>query len=406
MEKAAEYWRAVEWTFSFRGVAYYWLQRLGDQKTRLIRHMRPTGELSAGMPCIKPFGCSCDHEVQFWGDTIFAVPMDEDARCEPFEIEREYIVIHEMKTDALLREAFELLGVQPGELRETAFPRAFHVGCWQPQGGALLPIYLTIPSTVAQFSGAAMGLLATVETPFIFLALSMKHLDQVAVAALARHKCPFLTMDKFVAPDDEGNLLLVKRFPEAEAGAESEEKGRPNIFRRRGEYWDIVYDGLPAHMRHSKGIATIVCLLRVQDRELHAAQILVDVAGEENIPLLGSAGEVLSPDAIAEYRETLLDLRERIHDAEQHNDISTKSALEEQLNVLTQHLGSALGLHKRVRKASDDAERIRKAVWGNIKRALDKLEKAHPPLWQHLSRSLTTGMFMSYSPSSPVDWQF
>ena len=406
MEKAAEYWRAVEWTFGFKGVAYYWLQRLGDQKTRLLRHMRPTGDVSAGMPCTKPFGCSCDHEVQFWGDKIFAVPMDEDARCEPFEIKRGYIVVHEMKTDALLREAFELLDVQPGELRETAFPKAFHVGCWQPQGGNLLQVYLTIPSTAAQFSGAATGLLATVEAPFIFLALSMKHIDQVAIAALARHKCPFLTMDKLVAPDDEGNLLLVTRLPEAETGAESEERKRPNIFRRRGEYWDIVYDGLPAHMKHSKGIATIVCLLRMQDREMHAAQILVEVAGEENIPLLGSAGEVLTPTAIAEYKEALLDLRERIREADEHNDISTKMALEEQLTALTQYLGGALGLHGRPRKASDDAERIRKAVWGNIKRALDKMKAAHPPLYEHLSRSLTTGMFMSYSPSSPVDWQF
>jgi hypothetical protein len=287
------------------------------------------------MPCIKPFGCSCEHEVRAWKGKFFAVPMDEDARCETFDIKREHIVIHEMKTNALLREAFELLGVQPGELRETAFTGAFHVGCWQPQSGPLLQVYLTIPSTVAQFSGAATGLLSIVEPPFIFLALSMKHMDQVAVAALARHKCPFLTMDKFVAPDDEGNLFLVKRFPEAETSGALGVSKPENIFRCDGATWTISYGGNTMHLPDTKGFYYIIVLLREPGRVWSIEDLLCEVGNGSGSPVVDAhAGPVLDDQALREYRARLKLVQEQIDEATVLKKWERVDELDEEKDVL------------------------------------------------------------------------
>ena len=134
------------------------------------------------------------------------------------------------------------------------------------------------------------------------------------------------------------------------------------------------------------------------------AQVLAETAGVSDVPALGSAGEVLSPDALAQYKERVLELREGIEEASRFNDIGRKARLEEELDALTQQIASAFGLHGRARKSSDDAEKIRKSVGASIRRCLQKLNQSHPSLGEHLQRSLHIGQFLSYTPSTVVTW--
>ena len=57
------------------------------------------------------------------------------------------------------------------------------------------------------------------------------------------------------------------------------------------------------------------------------------------------------------------------------------------------------------RTAGDPAERLRKAVTNQIRRALERIRAAHPALGRHLANGLHTGFVCAYRPEHPIDWQ-
>jgi hypothetical protein len=59
----------------------------------------------------------------------------------------------------------------------------------------------------------------------------------------------------------------------------------------------------------------------------------------------------------------------------------------------------------RPRTAGDPAERVRKAVTSQIRRALDRIGAAHPELGHHLTNALRTGYLCAYRPGDPVAWR-
>ena len=82
------------------------------------------------------------------------------------------------------------------------------------------------------------------------------------------------------------------------------------------------------------------------------------------------------------------------------------NALREEYDQLVDHLSKSLGLGGKIRKTDSPVERARSAVTWRIRSAIKKIEKAHPSLGKHLSKSIDTGTFCSYSPEKEYDWVF
>ena len=154
----------------------------------------------------------------------------------------------------------------------------------------------------------------------------------------------------------------------------------------------------------TKGLAYIRRLLREPHRRLHAAQLHAAVAGEEHAPILGSAGEVLDREAMAEYRERLRELAEEAAEAARDNDLSRRDAIEKQREALVCALSPATGLGGRQRKASDDVARVRRSISTAISRDVERIGAHHPALARHLETSIEKGEFFSYSPERDVTW--
>jgi hypothetical protein len=76
-----------------------------------------------------------------------------------------------------------------------------------------------------------------------------------------------------------------------------------------------------------------------------------------------------------------------------------------EIETITEHLAAAYGLGGRPRTAGDPAERVRKAVTNQIRRALDRIRAAHPELGRHLTNALRTGFVCTYHPEHPVAWR-
>jgi hypothetical protein len=198
----------------------------------------------------------------------------------------------------------------------------------------------------------------------------------------------------------------------------SSEREAP-LFLLENHYWIIRYHGNAVSLRSTLGLHYVAVLLRHPGREFHVRDLVarpmdlstpaVAVAANElGMDELYVGLSVLDARAKAEYKRRINDLRQDLKQAEQLNDPRRKTAVQDELHAIAEHLASSVGLGNRDRKAFSAAERARSAVTKCIKRAVREIGKAIPSLGYQLAASIKTGYFCSYNPDPerPVAWKF
>ncbi len=116
--------------------------------------------------------------------------------------------------------------------------------------------------------------------------------------------------------------------------------------------------------------------------------------------------EILDAQARATYKQRLRELCEELDEAQQRYDFGRSERLAEEIDFLTHELASAVGLGGRARQISQ-AERARVNITRTIKASLRKISEHHPALGQHLSSTIKTGAYCSYTPDPrvPITWE-
>ncbi len=210
----------------------------------------------------------------------------------------------------------------------------------------------------------------------------------------------------------------VERIRESLADCSSLPTHEESLFRRQNDYWIIRYHGHAAFLKSTRGLHYLAVLLGDPRREFHVRELLalmdvstpaaVVAANERVTGGLYAGVPVLDGQAKAEYKCRVNDLRQDLNQAERFNDPERKTAVQNELEAIADHLASAVGLGGRDRKTSSDAERARSAVTKCIKKAVRKIDEAIPSLGYHLAARIKTGYFCSYNPhpDRPVAWKF
>jgi hypothetical protein len=203
----------------------------------------------------------------------------------------------------------------------------------------------------------------------------------------------------------------------------------PNTFRAEGEYWTVVFQGSTARIKDTRGMQYLAHLLQHPDQEFPALALAADTAdfstssvtgmrllGEAQDPATATAhlssftdaGGVLDPQARAEYRQRLKEIRTELEEAQEFNDVGRIEKLQDELEFVTQELVGAVGLRGRVRKAASPQERARVNVTRAIRTAITRATEVNPALGQYLTQTIKTGTFCVYTPTPhmPVNWQF
>lgn len=191
------------------------------------------------------------------------------------------------------------------------------------------------------------------------------------------------------------------------------------VLLREGEYWTIGWRGKVFRLKDALGLRYLSRLLAVPGEELHCADLFAGVGPSPsgNLPKaevgLGvraamdeDAGEMLDPQAKEAYRARLRDLQEEIAEAESFNDSGRLERAQAEMEALQNELARGVGLGGRDRKASSRKEQARLSVTRAIRSVLRKVEKASPELGEHLSATVKTGTFCSYTPDPrvPLRW--
>jgi pimeloyl-ACP methyl ester carboxylesterase len=199
------------------------------------------------------------------------------------------------------------------------------------------------------------------------------------------------------------------------------------IFSKEGEFWTIACRGEVYRLRDVRGLAYIAYLLGHPREEFHVlslasktrgrqgeAEELAEPTTEEQatqsdltVGRMGDAGEMLDGQAKAAYKRRTAELRERVEEARELNQLELVDRLEDEIETLGRELSRAVGLGGRDRRAASASERARINVTRAIKIALERIAEHDPALATLLASSIRTGTFCSYTPDSrlPASWQ-
>jgi len=187
-----------------------------------------------------------------------------------------------------------------------------------------------------------------------------------------------------------------------------------DIFRKEADFWTIAYEGNVFRLKDSKGLHFIAYLLGNPNKECHVSEIMAAVEGALEAPAalpsarraeldvshsgLGDAGPMLDAKAKVEYRHRLSDLQSELEEARTFNDLGRVARAEQEIEFITGELARSLGLGGRDRRAASGTDRARQNLTKAIKATMKRIAKANAPLGRHLSSTIKTGIFCSYSP--------
>jgi hypothetical protein len=177
------------------------------------------------------------------------------------------------------------------------------------------------------------------------------------------------------------------------------EPSATNRFRKKGNFWEICYAGRDALLKNTKGMGDLAKLLAHPGVEFNVVDLL-GVPRAAAVP-----DEVLDPQARDDLARRAAELRDEIEDAVAIGDPERAAMLREDLEFIARELASASGLSGRRRRVADPAERARKTVTSRIRDSLGRIEVEHPALGRHLRNAIKTGLFCSYQPEAPINWE-
>lgn len=166
----------------------------------------------------------------------------------------------------------------------------------------------------------------------------------------------------------------------------------------KDELWELNFQGQKVFLKDAKGYSDILKLLTEPNKEFHCME-LMGANFNNNTEI-----KTIDQKAKESYQKRIRELQHEIKDAEEmHNNIRLGS-LQEEYEILIDHLSQSLGLAGKPRTMGSSVEKARSAVTWRIRSAIKKLAIAHPSLGNHLSKSIKTGTFCSYKPELQLHW--
>jgi len=401
------FWRIVTTLGAMGHALAGWRHILGEEAHLAEPFLRPMPETASSYPCDPKCSMNNGRRIVEHGPDD-AVAICRDDRCTKIALRSADIVRWQSDINALSKALLGPLGLASRPVEDTPAIRWWRVGAFLAAGGLDVPVLLSTSVMPRELRAGVDRLLSSGLAPFIVLVARPETIDLETAALLKRSRCAVIALKDVIGVDDAKRLAALRPIVgtlEAAFGRAASSSVEPeNIFRLEGEAWMLKYEGKTALALGTKGLSYIRQLLGAPHRRLHASQLHAAVAGAEHVPTLGSAGEVLDREALAEYRERLRELAEEAAEASRDDDLSRCEEIEKQRQALVLELSAATGLGGRQRKAADDVDRVRRSISTAITRDVERIGALHPALAKHLGSSIDKGEFFSYGPERDVTW--
>ena len=205
-----------------------------------------------------------------------------------------------------------------------------------------------------------------------------------------------------------------------------------NLFRQKGEGWDIVYQGHGFFLKHIKGLSYIAYLLRHPTEKFTPLQLSRGIG--ESVPAKGDRvyssmsetrledqalgvstwdgtttdiEQMVDKQTVEQCRQKLADLTEQKEEAERYHDYERVTHLEAEMDAIIAYLTN--NTHSgTIKTFPTSADKIRTSVTKRIRDAIGKIDKQDSTLARQLNNCIRTGNQCSYNPDpqNPITWSF
>jgi hypothetical protein len=185
-----------------------------------------------------------------------------------------------------------------------------------------------------------------------------------------------------------------------------------NVLMRRGEYWEVKYDGRTSFIEDCRGLRYIALLVRDTQGDrgpLHARELVAIATGQPSDPIeLEAPDSLLDAAARADFMKRLEEIaaeRARTHDE------TTLAALDEECDRIAEaleHAGRGRRGPGRGSTFNTAGEKARKAVGKAISEAIVRIGSCSElsALADHLAKTVRKGQWLSYSGTAPWHVEF
>ncbi|MHC4661128.1 MAG: hypothetical protein ACYS8W_05510 [Planctomycetota bacterium] len=198
------------------------------------------------------------------------------------------------------------------------------------------------------------------------------------------------------------NLLLSVEESTQEPSNNSE-----YIFRLAGNKWIVRYEGSKEYYLDDMiGMKYIRYLISHPGETFYVLDLEAFIRTGSSVTIVQQdAGPALDPRAKRELRQKREELIEKI-EAGQYSDPAEHAQDKEDVQEIEKQLSADIGLGGRDRRLSDEVDKCRKRVCGNIENALKKIQNIPEltQLYTHLNNAITRGRDIGYTPEKEISW--
>jgi tetratricopeptide (TPR) repeat protein len=178
--------------------------------------------------------------------------------------------------------------------------------------------------------------------------------------------------------------------------------------RREGDTWQVTFAGRSVRLQDSVGVQYLARLLAAPEQNCWAVELAgSSSAGDGTRPVdVGGGGDLIDAEARAAYRDRLRELQEELAEARECADEAAAERITAEMDQLTRHLASALGLQGRPRRLGGAVERARQSVTKALRSVLRRVAAEHGELGHYLRATIRTGTACRFEPDPrhPVRW--
>lgn len=404
-----DFWRFINHRPGLAATAGEWSERIGAGEWDILR---PRLFISDGTASSR-VSCGRALKVVPMAGRKYGLVCETTGNLEHSGLTESDVRTYRLHVAALRTMVAEALGIIPDPQRIRDGTCALPTGTWAPVVGTSIPVFMMLPPTSARLASETTRLLAETDGCFVLLVPRAPKLDATLNTRLKQRRAMVVPLDAVVECSDSGqlsasptwqtysNAYCQQHLPEQLVPAPPRYE-----FRKTGDYWTIRFDGEFTTIKDAVGQAYIAQLLARPRRKIFAPDLLQAVTGESFAGQVSSAGAQADQRTLEDVKRRYLELHEELDEAERNKDSAAQERLRRELDSLANYLKTVKGFGGRLRQASDDADKIRRAMTQAIGRTIDSLraEDKLPAAAQHLENAIKTGLSMSYEPEEELPW--
>ena len=369
---------------------------------------------ATAVDCPTPCGLGCPRRIIRHGPDDIVALCDE--RLAPkLAVPAPQLAIYRLHSAAIGKAFAQALAIEPRLSRMDGIPHTQLLGDFVAPDQQRYPVLMTMQDDPAAMDGVVRALCLIHASRFALLAPTRQYLTPTAEQLLTTRGSLFLALNEIMMLADNGQFRLQRKESPFRAltpdhYAEPSDPLPANIFRQRGDQWEIRFlGGEIILLRRAKGLEYLTMLLASPGKSIPILDIyhLGKLDDEQRAMELGAGMEVGDRRALADYRSTLEDLDSELSDARNAHDEHWVEDLLEQRERLLSEISNMQGPGGQLRYANDPLRKPRDNVRKAIQRTVDNLVKANmKELATHLQPlAVVQGGEMAYQPAHPITWE-